>query len=62
MIMALYMAGFCLILAFEGNCSRGTGTILTLIGTALAMFADFRYTQLKRRVEKIEQKGGGSDA
>lgn len=62
MIHAIYMANFCLILAFTGNCSQGMGVILTLIGSALAMFADFKYTKLKQRVEKIEQKGGGSDA
>ncbi|MBE6965966.1 MAG: hypothetical protein E7441_08045 [Ruminococcaceae bacterium] len=62
MIMALYMASFCLVLAFEGSSSRGTGIILTLIGAALATFADFKYTQLKQRVEKLEQKGGDSDA
>lgn len=62
MIMALYMASFCLILAFVGNYSRGTGIILTIIGTALAVFADFKYTQLKQRIKKLEQKGGGSDA
>ncbi|MBR2181357.1 MAG: hypothetical protein IJ949_05655 [Oscillospiraceae bacterium] len=56
MIMAVYAASFCLVLAFAGGCSRGTGIILTLIGAALAMFADFKYTQLKQRVKKLEQK------
>ena len=58
MIMALYMESFCLILAFTGNCSCGTSIVLTLIAAALAMFADFKYTQLKQRVKKLEQKGG----
>jgi hypothetical protein len=60
--MALYMASFCLVLAFAGDCSRGTGIVLTLTAAALAVFADFKYTQLKQRVEKLEQKGGGFDA
>ena len=62
MIVALYAASFCLALAFARGCSRGTDIVLVLIAAALAVFADFKYTQLKQRVEKLEQKGGGSDA
>ena len=60
--MLIYMSVFCMVLGYTTFANTNWGILCSIIASVLILVADWKYTELKDRIEKLEQKGGGSDA